>query len=290
MMPGFFQRAADAIGQRLVTQPDAAAPAVLREAAAIVTNQIQQDIAIGALPPGRFRVGGIVANETSAALSINEQVWTIWVEHLGVEMPSTTGRIITSSTTAVSDPCMHIELRMNSGYAITIDGDRQWIEWNRPYTCASTSTIITTHAEVWREWVRLRPEQILPPVRVSEEERARRQAEEQRWREAEEKRRQEQAEADTKAETLLRACLTAEQNEDLQKKGCFYLYVGDKKYRVKRGYAGNVELVDSKDDRTIHRYCIHPQMRVPDADAMLAQKCMLEANEAEFLRIANRHF
>lgn len=36
--------------------------------------------------------------------------------------------------------------------------------------------------------------------------------------------------------------------------------------------------------------CAHPGELVPDADTMLAQKLMLEADEPAFLRVANRHW
>jgi hypothetical protein len=37
------------------------------------------------------------------------------------------------------------------------------------------------------------------------------------------------------------------------------------------------------------RFCAHPETDLPDADTMLAQKLMLEADEAGFLAIANLH-
>jgi hypothetical protein len=49
-----------------------------------------------------------------------------------------------------------------------------------------------------------------------------------------------------------------------------------------------VYLVD-ENDKPLSRYCIHPRDAVPDEDTMLMQMLMLETNEQEFLRIANRH-
>lgn len=100
-------------------------------------------------------------------------------------------------------------------------------------------------------------------------------------------RRKRAAEAKARAEKLLVQCFTPEQKTSLDVRGFFYVAVGEKKYRIERGYAGNVKLVDAE-DRPIESFCIHPSVRVPDADAMLAQKLLLEADEAAFLRTANR--
>jgi hypothetical protein len=51
-------------------------------------------------------------------------------------------------------------------------------------------------------------------------------------------------------------------------------------------YAGNVKLLGN-DGLPVKRYCIHADSRLPYEDQMLAQKMLLEANEAEFLRVAN---
>lgn len=93
--------------------------------------------------------------------------------------------------------------------------------------------------------------------------------------------------AEMKAEELLRSCLSGRQGEDLEKLGWFDVPVSqDRTYRVKRGMAGNVYLLGA-DGVEKERFCAHPS-GVPHADAMLAQKLMLEAAEAKFLKIANR--
>jgi hypothetical protein len=91
--------------------------------------------------------------------------------------------------------------------------------------------------------------------------------------------------AEAKAELLLQRLLTAEQSESLKEKRHFYLYSRGSKYRIDRGSRGNVKLVDER-DQVIESYCIHPT-GVPDADAMAAQKLMLEADPETFLRVAN---
>lgn len=96
--------------------------------------------------------------------------------------------------------------------------------------------------------------------------------------------------ANRKAEDLLRANLTPEQLEDLEKKKCFYLSTispdgSRRRYRIDRGTHGNVKLLDEKGS-ILGSYCAQPDS-VPVADSMLAQKLWIEGAEAEFLRIAN---
>ena len=58
-------------------------------------------------------------------------------------------------------------------------------------------------------------------------------------------------------------------------------------FELEYGWSGNAKELDAKGNR-IASYCIHPHDRVPHADNVLAQKLMLEADPAEFRRIANR--
>lgn len=91
--------------------------------------------------------------------------------------------------------------------------------------------------------------------------------------------------ADERADKLLVECLSAAQRDSLTRLGYFDVEVRGKTYRIKRGTHGNVEeIVDGKPKR---RFCIQPD-GVPRGDAMLSQKLFLEADEAAFLRIANR--
>lgn len=99
--------------------------------------------------------------------------------------------------------------------------------------------------------------------------------------------------ARTRAEGLLREHLTSRQREDLATKNYFEVCAVDFKrgerryYRIKRGRAQNVFLLDGPQGREVQRLCCHPLEQVPDADTMLAQKLMLEMNEALFLKTAN---
>jgi hypothetical protein len=131
---------------------------------------------------------------------------------------------------------------------------------------------------IWLNWVqeRVQTEEQVARLRAEAEARDRMYAE----------RRAAQAEALTKAETLLRSVLSAAQWADYKEKGYFETTVNDRRYRIKKGIAGNVKLLDSG-GREMRSYCIHPRIDLPVADVMLGQKLLLEADEREFLRIAN---
>lgn len=94
--------------------------------------------------------------------------------------------------------------------------------------------------------------------------------------------------AEAKAELLLQRLLNLEQREQLKERGHFYLHSAGKRYRIDRGQTGNVKLVDEKNE-VVESYCIHPN-GVPDADAMAAQKLMLETDPETFRRVANITF
>jgi hypothetical protein len=110
--------------------------------------------------------------------------------------------------------------------------------------------------------------------------------------EAERKQRQEKAEreraaARERADKLLRTNLSPEQREELDRWNAFHLYVGKKKYRIKRGRSRNVQLLDAKGN-VVRTFCAHPRDQVPDEDTMLVQKLMLESQEEVFCKIANQ--
>jgi hypothetical protein len=161
--------------------------------------------------------------------------------------------------------------------------NRAWDTWVVRGSCtANTATTV-----VWAEWARqVQQAHGRAPGIIHEETRRRDAAENERWRLAAEQARQLKAEADKKAEILLGSLLTAEQREDLQKKRCFYVYSKGKKYRVDRGQHGNVKLVNERDE-VVESYCIQPRGGLPDADAMAAQKLLLETDPETFRNIAN---
>lgn len=95
-----------------------------------------------------------------------------------------------------------------------------------------------------------------------------------------------------RARNLLNQMLSPAQRLMLETKSYFELTVHDRDgasrtYRIEHGYAGNVKLLDAK-GVPVRRYCIHADSRLPYEDQMLAQKLLLESNEMEFLKIANK--
>lgn len=98
----------------------------------------------------------------------------------------------------------------------------------------------------------------------------------------------EQAEAEKKAEELLREMLTPMEFMDMCRRG--YLEVHSptyhrRVYRVPR-YQGRVGVFEG--EKLLMELCVQPIRRMPTADVVLMHKLMIEGNEAEYLRIANR--
>jgi hypothetical protein len=201
----------------------------------------------------------VVTYTTTTAGACGAQTWTIWV----------VGDSGTSATTNT----------------ITTTSNHIWTAWNSAST-ASTMTITSngTDATTWTVWNEVVS---APARRISAEERRRWRAREQEQRRRHEEEQRERKEAEAKAETLLLKALTPEQREDYRRRKCFHLHTGGKRYRIERGWQGNVKLVDDA-ERQLASYCIHPRdHRIPVADNLLAQKLLLEADEQEFRRIAN---
>jgi hypothetical protein len=210
-----------------------------------------------------------------------EDIWIVWNDSVSATATSATiiRRPISNSSTSAST-CNHVwKVWSGTGdYSSTgTCGASAWVEWNRAYI-HNVMISATLSAEQ-------QPARRSHRVQMSAEER---QLHEQYERDTERKYQEERAAriaAEVKAELLLQRLLTAEQRETLEKKNHFYLYSGGRKFRIDRGQTGNVKLVDEK-DRVVQSYCIHPA-GVPDADAMAAQKLMLEADPETFERVAN---
>ena len=92
--------------------------------------------------------------------------------------------------------------------------------------------------------------------------------------------------AAAKAEELLLACISDEQKKQYLEQGYFETIVNDNLYRIKKGRSGNVELIEN--GKPSSKFCIHPNMFVPDQDTMLAQYLLLHSDEPKFLKLANR--
>ncbi len=98
--------------------------------------------------------------------------------------------------------------------------------------------------------------------------------------------------ADSRARRLLELMLDDRQRAQFRTQRVFEVMSRQngtvRRYLVTEGYVGNVFRLNDKDEM-IEKFCIHcDSIRIPVADNMLAQKLMLESDEARFLRIANR--
>jgi hypothetical protein len=96
--------------------------------------------------------------------------------------------------------------------------------------------------------------------------------------------------ASERAKQILLDHLTPEQCDMVEKNGWFVIEGGltGKKYKIKSGgVAGNIEELDDN-GKMIAKYCCHLNYQYPNSDHHLAQKLMLEWDEEEFLRKANR--
>lgn len=92
--------------------------------------------------------------------------------------------------------------------------------------------------------------------------------------------------AAAKAEALLLSVLDETQQDSLKKHGLFEVVSrSGRRYRVYRGTHGNVYEL-SAEGKVRNRLCIQPD-GVPTADAMVAQKLMIELDEEGFRRTAN---
>jgi hypothetical protein len=179
-------------------------------------------------------------------------------------------------------------------------GTQIWTLWTGG--SAVTSSATTTGTAIWQNWVEVvdtfghrvvqypqyaRQAAVAPSHRrLSPEERALYDARERELQAKLDEEREYRRVAEAKAELLLQRLLTPEQRETLKKKSCFYMYSKGKKYRIDRGQHGNVKLLDAN-DKIVESYCIQPKGGIPDADAMAAQKLLLEADPETFVRVAN---
>ncbi len=175
---------------------------------------------------------------------------------------------------------------IRTGYttSATTTGHQVWTIWNQA-TAITAASFYETTLDI-RESQAYETDRLTHRGRVSPEERARRDAAELLAVADGHKRLEAKKEANRKAELLLRSCLTQQQLDDLDQKKCFYLYSKGRKYRIDRGQHGNVKLLGEQ-DRVLESYCIQPKGGLPDADAMLAQKLLLETDPEQFRQISN---
>ena len=183
------------------------------------------------------------------------------------------------------------------GVYSTPSGDQTWVTWNT----TSTATAATTSNYVWASWNNTTATGMtytVPPrndqvIRALDEDEQRRldESRAQRARERDERDRK-WAEAEARAEELLRELLDDQQWKDWLRVHQFEVIGSEgRKYKIIKGHAGNVKELNDL-GQTVASLCIHPQMhteggRLPETDAVIAQLLTLRTDEAEFRRIAN---
>lgn len=200
---------------------------------------------------------------------------TVWIRWNTVYTTSVTGITTTSSNNLVWDAwntAYTQTIAYQDRMILTYDNNSVWSSWNENWRPSAAPVI---HMNPHRE--------------PSPEERAQAEARDRAWREQEAEKQRVAAEARARANRLLLSVLDDTQKRDWAAHGHFYLYKGDKKYRIRKGRSGNVELVDANNE-PLERYCAHPVDAVPDEDTVIAQMMMLLYDEARFIATANVHF
>jgi hypothetical protein len=163
---------------------------------------------------------------------------------------------------------------------ITASDTTAWTVWNHNISTATTNVAYSTDTAsviyaVWDQALRRET----PQDRQIRVELQRTKAEQARvLRDA----------ADKRAERLLIQFLNSDQEAQYRRDRYFEVLSRDgmRRYRIRRGWAGNVTVIDPK-GREVERLCIHPNVSVPPEDNLLAQKLLLEADEEKFRRTAN---
>jgi hypothetical protein len=170
-----------------------------------------------------------------------------------------------------------------------------WNGWNGGSgSVTATAGSYATNSTVWINWnatpaarVVGAPLYTAPPE--TEAARTARIEREAQWAEERAARAAEREAADRRAEALLRAHLTPDQQRQLAQEDWFMIdSKSGKKYRINRGRSANIDVLDEK-GVVVRSLCVHPGEAVPDADTMLSQALMLKHDEEALLRIANVH-
>lgn len=188
-----------------------------------------------------------------------------------------------SSTTACSNEVWYT---WTTTTAMTVSADATWVRW-------AVDTGTTDSSTVWVTWTQNAGQSyVVGQPQVDARTPEQKAADEARWAaeramtqrlaaEAEQKR----IAARDRARALLLSMLSKQQRDQLERERFFEVVAqSQKRYRIRQGTHGNVRLIDG--GRESVSYCAQP-LGVPDEDAMLAQKLMIETDEAAFLRVAN---
>lgn len=182
-----------------------------------------------------------------------------------------------------------------------------WCTWND--TTATTTTAVTEYYDIYKTWIddtstattsgwyQLVPwntwvnkhQNIITKGKTLEKQRRRIAAQQEEIRRANEERKLKELEAEKVAEELLLANLTEEQKEEYQRLKQFHVISAEgKRFRIdaKRRQHNVFEL--NEQGIEVVEHCIYARNGVPLSDNALAQKLLLETDEAEFRKIANQ--
>lgn len=209
-------------------------------------------------------LGWCDATNTSTNITI-DSAWDYWID----EGTTATAVTATSSDTA---------WRVWTSTGTTTDVCETWISWTTDDgTTAGTNLRPQT----------VRAIDVRTPEQIAADD-ARRQAERERIAARAAQAAEERRRACERAHALLVAMLDVKQREQYERDRFFEVISrhSKRRYRVRQGTHGNVRLLDEHGAEVV-RYCAQP-LGVPDEDAMLAQKLMLEHEEDSFLRVANQ--
>jgi len=159
---------------------------------------------------------------------------------------------------------------------------------------AATGSASTVNNVTWGNWVNQVGIRQDGRVRVEVSEEVRREAalarteRDRQWRAEREEREAKRKLADETAMQLLRSCLSQEQNDDLRTHGHFFVKgQSGRLYRIDKGKHGNIKAVDPQTKVWYESLCAAPRGGVPNGDAMLMQKLMLETAEEAFRSYSN---
>jgi hypothetical protein len=159
---------------------------------------------------------------------------------------------------------------------MTTSGTSAWVQWN-------TASVFTCQNGVSLSPVLASPVVVMTPEQIALAQAAQEEANRLAAIEAERQRM-----ANEKAKKLLVEHLSPQQQKTYDEKRYFDVDIEGRTYRIHHGSHGNVRLLGTgeKTGKEVTKYCIQPD-GVPVGDVLLAQKLLLEADEKEFLRIAN---
>lgn len=163
-----------------------------------------------------------------------------------------------------------------------------WTGW----TTGASSTPLAVGGVVhpaWGNWVTettVSTPIFAPPPPLTEEQLEARRVQREQAEQLRQQRLAEREAAQQRARELLLDALEDEQRDELLREGYFHVETRDGTRRYRLSPTGQPRRVFGEDGRQ-WSYCIHPDMGYPGEDVALAQKLLLEADEEEFLRIAN---